>query len=143
MVVDIFMQIDDVFCVPKDGHILHDGEDVLHHPELPTYHTYYSEHRPLTLTDCHLAIKKIICQARLIGFEIARRKLPFFKRMSRKIKLQGDPREFDITLANITEDFDYHFTVHSLEMLTSDTLLMNMLEKHVKAHNDFGASSGI
>ena len=136
--------IDEIFYVPKDGHILNEGEDVLHHPELPTYHPYYSKNDPLTLTDCHLALKKIICQARLIGFEIARERLPFFKHMSRKIKLQGDPREFDVILAEIIEHFDYHFKVYPLERLIgSDRRLSNLMEKHVKAHNDFATSSGI
>ena len=80
--------IDDFFRVPEDGHILNAGEN-----KLPSYQERdLSFNHPLTLTDCHLAIKKIICQARLIGFEIARKQLPLLKRTSRKITLQGDPR---------------------------------------------------
>ena len=133
--------IDDVFWVPKDGHILNEGEAVLCHPELPSYQPHgISFANPLTLTDCHLAIEKIISQTRLIVFEIARKQIPFFKRGSRKIKLQGSPRIFDIILAEITEGLDHAFAVDSLEKVTYR--LLKMLENHVKAHNDFGASSG-
>ena len=136
---------DDVFYVPKDGHILNDGEAGLHHTSLPSYQPFdISESHPLTLTDCHLAIKETLCQARLISFEIARKQLPFFRRTSRKITLQGDPREFDIILAEITKRLNRGFGVYSIEALKHRSpQLTNVLVKTVKAHNDFGASSGI
>ena len=134
--------LDDVFWVPKDGHILNEGEAVLRHPQLPNYQPHGISHAyPLTLTDCHLAIEKIICQTRLIGFEIARKQIPFFKRASRKIKLQGNPRKFDVILAEITEEFNYAFAVDSLERV--NCRLLKLLGNHVEAHNDFDASSGI
>ena len=138
-------RLDDVFYVPRDGHILNDGEVVLHHSMLPSYQPQeLSDNFPLTLTDCHLAIKKIICQARFIGFEIARKQLPFFKRTSREIMLQGDPRKFDTILAEITEELDRDFYVDSIQYLyRSESRLTDVLVNPVKAHHDFGASSGI
>ena len=138
-------ELDDFFLVPKDGHILNEGEAVLRHPGLPSYQPQeISEAHPLQLTDCHLAIEKIICQTRLIGFEIARKQMPFFKRASKKIMLQGDPREFDTILAQITDDMSYAFGVESIqEVSRSESRLLNVLKTTVKAHDDFGASSGI
>ena len=138
-------QFDAVFCVPEDGHILNDGEAALHHPKLPTYqYKGLSEDDPLTLTDCHLAIEKIICQARLIGFEIARKQMPFFERASRKIMLEGDPGEFDEVLAKITREMVRALRVTSIQTVyASDRRLTDVLGNPVKAHNDFHASSGI
>ncbi len=136
---------DDGFCVPEDGHILNDGEAALDHPKLPSYQSRgirFSPNSPLTLTDCHLAIKKTLKQARLIGFEIARKQLPFFKRTSREIILQGDPREFDVILAKITEDLYRVCGVDSIQKCRRSRLI-DVLKTSVKAHNDFGASSGI
>lgn len=137
--------VDDVFWVPEDGHVLNDGEAVLHHPELPSYQPHeLSFNSPLTLTDCHLAIEKIISQARLIGFEIARKELPFFKRTSRKITLQGNRREFDIMLAKIPEHMSKALEVLLIQRLYFErSRLRDVLENRVKAHNDFAASSGI
>ena len=138
-------KLNDVFCVPEDGHILNDGEAVLGHSRLPNYQPQdISSRFPLTLTDCHLAIKNIICQARFIGFEIARKQLPLFKRTSRRIMLQGDPRKFDTILAEITEDLDQGFYVDSIQDLYRwESRLTNVLVNPVKAHNDFGVSTGI
>ena len=137
-------RIDDVFCVPEDGHILNDGEASL---DLPTYRTLlssFSPDSPLTLTDCYLAIWKIIRQARFIGFEIARKQMPFFKRTSRKIVLQGDPREFDIMLGKIAHQLPGALNLRSIQTLDeSGSRLADVLKTLVKAHDDFGASSGI
>ena len=134
--------LDDVFWVPEDGHILNDGEA---HPRLPNYqssdHNGVSPNFALTLTECHLAITKIVCQARLIGFEIARKQMPLLKRTSKKIMLQGDPRKFDIILAGITKKKPNALEV--MLMWNSRSRLKKVLENPVKAHNDFGASSGI
>ena len=137
--------LDDVFRVPEDGYILNDGEAVLHHSGLPSYQPHgISQNHQLTLTDCHLAIEKIICQARFIGFEIARKQLPFFKRTLREITLQGDPREFDTILAEITEELPNALNLSSIQTLyRSGSRLTNVLERSVKAHNDFSDSSGI
>ena len=135
-------ELDDAFCVPEDGHILNDGEASL---DLPTYQARLcSPDFPLTLTDCHLAIRKIIRQARFIGFEIARNQMPFFKRTSRKIVLQGDPREFDIILEKITDELPDALNLISIQWLyISDSRLADVLKTLVKAHDDFDASSGI
>ncbi|KAK0512089.1 hypothetical protein JMJ35_005217 [Cladonia borealis] len=134
--------LNDVFRVPEDGHIL-DYEKA--HEWLPTYQSYgISPNFPLTLTDCHLAIMKIIRQARLIGFEIARKQMPLLKRTSKKIMLQGDPRKFDIILARIPKNMIRALKVKSIWKINREgERLKNVLENPVKAHHDFGASSVI
>ena len=104
----------------------------------------YSPDDPLTSIDCRLAIEKIICQARLIGFEIARKQMPFFNLASRKPMLEGDPRDFDGILAEIKNDMFKALKVNAIEAVyASVPPLADALKTLVKAHNDFVASSGI
>ena len=131
--------------VPASGHFFNDGKEA---PglALPDYYRPHdlSGDSPLTLTDCHLAMLTAIRKARLIGFQIARRNKPVFKRTSREITLQGDPREFDIILSSINNEYKDTFRIGSIETLRDgpEVRLTDVLKNPLVAHKDFEDSSG-
>jgi len=109
----------------------------------PDYESYGLSHHtcPLTLTNCHSAMVFTIHKARLIGFEIARRNRPFFKRTFSGFTLQGDPREFDIILSSISSRFDNALDIPSITEVRDDDLLLDILRTPLVAHKDFKDSS--
>lgn len=67
--------------------------------------------------------------------------LKSFKRSSRRIILQGDPREFDIILSSISDEFDDALEIPSIKMLGLDARLLDVLRNPLVAHKDFEDSS--
>lgn len=90
--------------IPAGGFIEHktDHCDPLYFDHLlPKYRTdrgWSPSCNPLTLTDCHTAMKVTLGKARLIVFEIARQNRPFHRRHLETISLSGSMRGLDKTL---------------------------------------------
>ncbi len=99
-----------------------------------------SEEYSLTTTGCHKAMQSTVHKARLIGFEIALGKRPFFRRKSKDITLQGDPREFDVLLTSTSDQF----CVATMKKPVSftDSRLGNLLRTLLGVDKDFNESSG-
>ena len=126
--------------IPDSGSFLDSGQESLI-PSLPDYvDEQVSFGRELTLTDCHEALLSTIGKARLIGFEIARMKEPFFTRKSKSITLQGDPREFDVLLSSIDDRIVGALYINI--PLVCQQRLEDLLRTYVRVDNDFKDSSG-
>lgn len=137
-------EINESLEIPADGHKFNSETQFAKYFSLPDYMPYgLSQRASLTLTDCHLAVLNTTRKARLIGFEIARRTRPFFKRTFRGITLQGDPREFDIILSSIENEFDDALEIPSIMEVYQGPryLLLDVLRTPLVAHKDFEDSS--
>ena len=99
------------------------------------------EGSPLTTIDCYYALLSTTCKARLIGFEIARRNVSFLRRkFKKKIRLQGDPRAFDLLILSNDNDFRYVSNINRPSSIS--TSLDNLLKTLLEADRDFEDSSG-
>ena len=125
---------DDCVFIPANGSLLNDDSTI----KLPDYRDWgISFSATLTLTDCHLAFVEIVRKARLIGFEIARRKRPFYKRANVEITLEGDSRKFDKTLSSVKDRLEERLDLQPEFRISVDDTLMPVLRNLVSAQAEF------
>ena len=124
---------DDCVFIPTNGSLLNDDAWI----KLPTYRDWgISVEFPLTLTDCHLAFVEIVRKARLIGFEIARRERPFYKRANVEFTLEGDSRKFDETLSSVKDRLEERLNLQP-EFINVGVTLEPVLRNLVSAQAEF------
>ena len=131
----------DAVEIPGNRSFFKNGQES-HDQRLPVYTggMYLSgSGNTLTSTDCHKAMQSTIHKARLIGFEIALRKEPFFRRKSKDITLQGDRREFDVLLQSTSIQFD---GATDIGKPVNDIRLDHLLRTLLEVDKDFNESSG-
>lgn len=142
---DTASDLDDTVPIPSDGHFFRAEKgltDSISSIRLPTYqpHGLSQTNEPINLTDCHMAVVKTIEKARLIGFEIARGKLPFFKQHF-EITLAGQHRELDSILASLTIQIDRRLKdINDIKNLSIS--LQQILKTILAADKDFKRDTG-
>ena len=108
--------INDTAVIPKGGFVLE--SDKTGHTSLPNYQSQgISESRPITLVDSHRSLIRTIRKARLIVFEIGRKRIAIHKRMAKKIRLIGSIRDLDEKLANLMNDLESRLELESVREL--------------------------
>ena len=139
-------RINDSIVIPKRRRFFHDGRVAKTVKYLPDYkESEITSDDPLAFTDCHKALETIIFEARLIGFEIARKRLPKKDRLLRRsITLTGDQRNLDMIFSSTIEEIQSALSVPSIEKLNclSGERLKDVLGNLLKAHKDYKSSSG-
>ena len=137
--------VNDSVEIPKRRHFFHHGRAAESVESLPDYKSpALSRSNPFAIIDCHKALETSIYEARLIGFEIARKRPPKKDRLLRRsITLEGDQRNLDMIFSSTTEEINFALSITPIQDLyLMQCRLGDVLENLLKAHKDFKSSSG-
>ncbi|KAG8530267.1 uncharacterized protein KY384_004768 [Bacidia gigantensis] len=103
-----------------------------------------SQRTPLNVTDCHLALSKIIQTACLVNREVARQRLPFLTamkvRFTKRFVLKGKPEEFDWLLTSIDRQMGGLISVPADELVYDEDPRWRLIKKFLYPNREFEAS---
>ena len=138
--------VNDNVEIRKRQRFFHNGRVSKTVKQLPVYQAPgLSDSNHLAFTDCHKALETIIYEARLISFEIARKRLSRKDRLLRRsITLEGEQGNLDVVFSTTIEEIKSALSVPIIEKLdfTGEKRLKDVLGNLLKAHEDFKSSSG-